>query len=92
MSNDGKILQVHFVSQSQIGCEQNVLRAWLDVCVTEGGVLVAQQALTKPPLNVAQMTQEWINHYRRLALMECAPFNRPVTNQGYSSDGESEEE
>ncbi|MCL4122171.1 UNVERIFIED_CONTAM: hypothetical protein GTU68_017319 [Idotea baltica] len=92
MTHDAKLLPVHFLTQSQIGCEEELLRGWMDVCVTEGGVLVAQQHLSKPPLNVAQMTQEWLNHYRRLAQMECAPFARPISTQGYSSDGDSEEE
>lgn len=51
----------------QVGCEESLLRQWLEVCVSEGGVLVAQQRLTKKPLAVAQMTEEWLNHYRRLA-------------------------
>ena len=51
----------------QVGCEESVLREWLEVCVSEGGILVAQQHLTKKPLNVAQMIEEWLNHYRRLA-------------------------
>lgn len=52
---------------AQVGCEESLLRQWLEVCVSEGGVLVAQQRLTKKPLAVAQMTEEWLNHYRRLA-------------------------
>jgi hypothetical protein len=51
----------------QMGREENILRQWLDVCVTEGGILVAQQRLHKRPLLVAQMVEEWLNHYRRLA-------------------------
>jgi ubiquitin thioesterase ZRANB1 len=47
--------------------EETLLRQWLDVCVTEGGLLVAQQRLDKRPLLVAQMMEEWLNHYRRLA-------------------------
>lgn len=43
------------------------MRQWLDVCETEGGILVAQQLLHKRPLLVAQMVEEWLNHYRRLA-------------------------
>ncbi|KAL7640117.1 UNVERIFIED_CONTAM: hypothetical protein RMT77_009531 [Armadillidium vulgare] len=92
MTQDGKLLPVHFLTQAQIGCEEEILRSWMEVCVTEGGILVAQQHISKPPLAVAQMTQEWLNHYRRLAQMECAPFSRPISNQGYSSDGDSEEE
>lgn len=46
------------------------MRQWLDVCVTEGGLLVAQQRLHKRPLLVAQMLEEWLNHYRRIAYVE----------------------
>lgn len=92
MTQDAKLLPVHFLTQAEVGCEETLLRQWLEVCVSEGGVLVAQQHLTKKPLTVAQMTEEWLNHYRRLAQMECAPYHRPITSQGYSSDGDSEEE
>ncbi|KAK8728478.1 hypothetical protein OTU49_008968 [Cherax quadricarinatus] len=92
MTHDAKLLPVHFLTQAEVGCEETLLRQWLEVCVSEGGVLVAQQHLTKKPLAVAQMTEEWLNHYRRLAQMECAPYHRPITSQGYSSDGDSEEE
>ncbi|XP_045116374.1 ubiquitin thioesterase zranb1-B-like [Portunus trituberculatus] len=92
MTHDAKLLPVHFVTQAEVGCEESLLRQWLEVCVSEGGVLVAQQRLTKKPLAVAQMTEEWLNHYRRLAQMECAPYHRPIPTQGYSSDGDSEEE
>lgn len=42
------------------------MRQWLDICETEG-LLVAQQKLHKRPLLVAQMLEEWLNHYRRIA-------------------------
>jgi ubiquitin thioesterase ZRANB1 len=32
--------------------------------------LVAQQKLHKRPLLVAQMVEEWLNHYRRLAWVD----------------------
>lgn len=67
MTHDAKLLPVHFLTQAEVGCEETLLRQWLEVCVSEGGVLVAQQHLTKKPLTVAQMTEEWLNHYRRLA-------------------------
>ncbi|XP_071521663.1 ubiquitin thioesterase trabid isoform X2 [Panulirus ornatus] len=67
MTHDAKLLPVHFLTQAEVGCEETLLRQWLEVCVSEGGILVAQQHLTKKPLAVAQMTEEWLNHYRRLA-------------------------
>lgn len=51
----------------QIGREESIMRQWLEVCETEGGLLVAQQKLHKRPLLVAQMLEEWLNHYRRIA-------------------------
>lgn len=51
----------------QMGQEESIMRSWLDVCVTEGELLVAQQKLHKRPLLVAQMLEEWLNHYRRIA-------------------------
>lgn len=52
-----------------MGREESIMRQWLDVCVTEGELLVAQQKLHKRPLLVAQMLEEWLNHYRRIALV-----------------------
>ena len=31
------------------------------------GLLVAQQSISRPPLLVAQMTEEWLNYYRKIA-------------------------
>lgn len=58
-----KSMSMHF----QMGREESIMRQWLDVCVTEGELLVAQQKLHKRPLLVAQMLEEWLNHYRSIA-------------------------
>ncbi|XP_066999012.1 ubiquitin thioesterase trabid isoform X2 [Anabrus simplex] len=87
MDRERKLLPVHFLTQPELGREESILRQWLDVCVTEGGILVAQQRLHKRPLLVAQMVEEWLNHYRRLAQVTHAPFTRPTPIQDYSSDG-----
>lgn len=50
-----------------MGREESLMRQWLDVCMTEGGLMVAQQRLNQRPLLVAQMIEEWLNYYRRLA-------------------------
>ena len=55
------------MSDSEFGNEELILREWLDVCVTDSGLVVARQKVDKPPLLVAQMTEEWLNHYRKLA-------------------------
>ncbi|XP_044754052.1 ubiquitin thioesterase trabid isoform X2 [Coccinella septempunctata] len=67
MDRERKILPIHFLTESEMGREEAILRQWMDVCESEGGILVAQQLLHKRPLLVAQMVEEWLNHYRRLA-------------------------
>lgn len=92
MDHNHLLLPVHFVSQKEMGQEERLLRQWLDVCVTDSGLLIAQQKLEQRPLLVAQMIEEWLNYYRRLAHMSVAPFHRPLPVQDYSSEGESDDE
>lgn len=68
MDCEMKLLPIHFLNNNEIGHEESIMRQWLEVCETEGGLLVAQQKLHKRPLLVAQMLEEWLNHYRRIAI------------------------
>lgn len=92
MDCESKLLPIHFLTQAEMGREETIMRQWLDVCMTEGGLLVAQQKLRKRPLLVAQMLEEWLNHYRRIAQVISAPFARRPPITGYSSDGDTDEE
>lgn len=94
MDRDRKLLPIHFLTESEMGREETILRQWLDVCETEDRILVAQQVLHKRPLLVAQMIEEWLNYYRRLVQMTAAPFvARPIVPiQDYSSDGDTDDE
>ena len=49
------------------------MRDWLEVLVTESGLVVAQQTIERPPLMVAQMTEEWLNYYRKIAQSNTVP-------------------
>lgn len=62
-----RLKPIEYNIPEQMGREESIMRQWLDVCVTEGDLLVAQQKLHKRPLLVAQMLEEWLNHYRRIA-------------------------
>jgi len=73
MTKDRKILPVHFLTATELGREEEILRDWLDVLVTESGLLVAQQNIERPPLMVAQMTEEWLNYYRKIAQSNSVP-------------------
>lgn len=95
MTKDRKILPVHFLNKSELGREEEIMRDWLDVLVTESGLLVAQQTIERPPLMVAQMTEEWLNYYRKIAQSNTVPGpNRGNTRTGSNliSNRESSEE
>jgi ubiquitin thioesterase ZRANB1 len=92
VDHDHKLLPIHFVTKSEMGHEENILKQWLDVCLTDNGLLLARQRLHKRPLLVAQMLEEWLNYYRKQAQMTITPFSRPISIQDYSSEGESEQD
>merc|ERR1719510_2213253 len=83
MTSDRKqLLPIHFLTQNEAGNEEVILQQWLDVCATENGLVVAKQRIIKPPLLVAQMTEEWLNHYRKLAQSSVAPFSTRNSSLG----------
>jgi len=95
MTKDRKILPVHFLTGAELGREEEILRDWLDVLVTESGLVVAQQNIARPPLMVAQMTEEWLNYYRKIAQSNTVPGpNRGNSRCGSNliSNRESSEE
>merc|ERR1711915_398412 len=73
MTKDRTLLPVHFLTKAESGRDEEILRNWLDVLVTESGLLVAQQNIERPPLMVAQMTEEWLNYYRKIAQSNSVP-------------------
>ncbi|GBP28800.1 Ubiquitin thioesterase trabid [Eumeta japonica] len=74
--------------------EAGVVRRWVSTCMTAGGLLAARQRLHPRPLLVAQMLEEWLNHYRRLAQQTRGPFPprlHPAAAE-FSSDADTDEE
>merc|ERR1719402_1915404 len=99
MTRDRELLPVHFLTKAERGREEDIMRQWLEVCVTEGGLLLAQQNITRPPLLVAQMTEEWLNYYRKTAQSSNMPFpalgqyqNPSTENCEEGTSGEESEE
>ena len=70
------LLPVHFLTKADSGRNEEIMRDWMDVLVTESGLLVAQQSIVRPPLMVAQMTEEWLNYYRKIAQTNTMPGPR----------------
>jgi len=93
VDKDRKVLPIHFINKAEMGSEERLLRQWLDVNGTANGLLVAQQKCQTRPLLVAQMLEEWLNHYRRLAQMATNPYSRNVpANADFSSEGDTDDE
>lgn len=65
--SEGKLLPVHFLNCEELGHEEAIMQQWMLTCSTGGGLLVARQRTRQRPLLVAQMLEEWLNHYRRIA-------------------------
>jgi len=80
MARDRSLLPVHFLTNAESGRDEEIMRDWMDVLVTESGLLVAQQTIQRPPLLVAQMTEEWLNYYRKIA-------QQTSSTQGQSRSG-----
>lgn len=74
MTREREVLPLHFTSRNDIGREDSILRHWMDVGITESGIMVAEQGISRPPLLVAQMTEEWLNYYRKIAQSTSAPM------------------
>ena len=70
------LLPVHFLTKAESGRNEEIMRDWMDVLVTESGLLVAEQSIVRPPLMVAQMTEEWLNYYRKIAQTNTMPGPR----------------
>ena len=90
VTSENKLLRLHFLSQNEIGREQEIIRQWLD-CSFISGVLVAKQKIPKKPILVAQMMEEWLDFYRNLTPATLAHNVNTNTVQDYSSD-ESDQE
>lgn len=91
---EGKLLELHFLSGSEVGREEILLREWLDCYVTKGGLLVALQRRGRQPMAVKQMVDEWLDRYRQLAASQAGPASAQLgmTPHTFSSDGESDQE
>lgn len=86
----------------QSGREEAILKEWLDCDVTDGGLLVARQCLSKPTIPVRQMLDHWLERFRRLAHMMQAATNKantpsktspsPLPPHELSSDDETDDE
>ncbi|XP_067928651.1 ubiquitin thioesterase zranb1-B-like [Watersipora subatra] len=66
IDKDGIPLPLHFLTQSQIKRERDILQEWLN-CGDVAGIFCAEQQLGRQPPLVKQMTEEWMDRYRHLS-------------------------
>jgi len=72
---DGQLLPVHFLSQAEIGRERAFLRHYLQLdyllsTVNNMKYPVCQMKVSKRPMLVKQMLDEWLTYYRNMQLKE----------------------
>ncbi|XP_045780612.1 ubiquitin thioesterase trabid isoform X2 [Maniola jurtina] len=90
--SEGKLLPVHFLTCDELAEEEAVVRRWV-TSHASGGTFAAAQRLHARPLLQAQMLEEWLNHYRRLAQQTRGPFPpRLHTAAEFSSDADTDDE
>ncbi|XP_045188883.2 ubiquitin thioesterase zranb1-like [Mercenaria mercenaria] len=88
VDHEGSFLPIHFVTGTELGQEETILRRWFDCLVTQEGLFVAIQKIEKRPALVGQMVEVWLDHYRHEANKRSQRGN---TSQ-YSSEDESDQE
>ncbi|KPJ02972.1 Ubiquitin thioesterase trabid [Papilio xuthus] len=100
--SEGKLLPVHFLTGDEVravSCEggeaggEAAVRRYVSAAALGGGARAARQRLHPRPLLQAQMLEEWLNHYRRLAQQSRGPFPpRLHAAADFSSDPDSDDE
>ena len=60
-----------------------VIIVFAQVRLVFAGLLVAQQSVSRPPLLVAQMTEEWLNYYRKIAQVLYTIFGQISKKKGH---------
>lgn len=90
VDHEGAFLPIHFVTGSELGQDETILRRWLDCFVTQDGLFVAIQKIGKRPPHVKQMMEVWLDHYRHLGHFSDDPAQ--VDAQQFSSDGDSDQD
>ena len=88
VTSEHQLLPLHFLGQNELGREEDIIRQWLDCCVTTGGILAAKQKIPPKPVLVAQMMDEWLHFYRNLPQNSVVETN---ANNQFSSDDSDQE-
>lgn len=90
----GKLLDVHFLSASEIGREESLLQEWIECFRTKSGLLVAVQRRGRQPVVVKQMLEEWLDRYRQhpATQEDPPPLQHSICPHEFSSDDESDQE
>ncbi len=92
VTSEHQLLPLHFLGRNELGREEEIMRQWLDCCVTTGGILAAKQKIPRKPLLVAQMMDEWLDFYRNLTQTSIPLTVKNNVAQDFSSDADSDQE
>lgn len=59
-----QLLPVHFLTQIELGQEEELVTEWLDTMTTSSGILIAKQYLTSQHILSQHLIDEWLLKYR----------------------------
>jgi ubiquitin thioesterase ZRANB1 len=77
VDNELKQLPVHFLSEQEIDCYEELIKEYCDCHVTSEGVLTARQIVVTQdqPVEMIQLMNEWMNRFFRLNKRQEATCN-----------------
>lgn len=80
VTSERELLPIQFLMKLELGRQEEIMRQYLDCCVTEEGTLVCKQKLQiKKPYPMMMMINEWIDYYRNI-LTNSKSTNEQTTN------------
>lgn len=72
VTSERELLPLQFLVKNELNRQEEIMRQYLDCCVTEEGVLVSKQKLQiKKAFPMQMMINEWLDYYRNIPMVNC---------------------
>ena len=86
VTSERELLPLQFLVKNELGLQEEIMRQYLDVMISEEGILVCKQKLTKKPYPIQMMINEWIDFYRNIPVSNCKKSSNEQTNSKSTND------
>lgn len=85
VTSERELLPLQFLVEKELNRQEEIMRQYLDCCVTEEGLLVCKMKLNKRPFSVQQMINEWIDFYRSMPVVNCSNDCKLITSSEHET-------